>query len=169
MDFHYVNVPAPAGLPMAYSFQHADLVVRRACIGTHDGASAISCVIRAVRTRRKRRHDGLGTVFARRLANIRIWRFRRTIRPVRVDSGGIPAHWYRHSIHADLDAHQLPDADHHAEHRMAGAYRRIHRRRRVRLAAGFRPACVAWQKPAAAHADLRRNHVGRDYCDCHRV
>ena len=25
---------------MAHSFQHADLVVRRACIGTHDGASA---------------------------------------------------------------------------------------------------------------------------------
>ena len=51
----------------------------RACIGTHDGASAISRVIRAVRTRRKRRHDGLGTVLARRLADIRIRRFRRAI------------------------------------------------------------------------------------------
>ena len=119
MDLHYVNVPAPAGLPMAHSFQHADLVVRRACIGTHDGASAISRVIRAVRTRWKRRHDGLGTVLARRLADIRIRRFRRAIRPVRGNSGGIPAHWHRHSIHADLDAHQLPDANHHAEHRMA--------------------------------------------------
>ena len=109
MDLHYVNVPAPAGLPMAHSFQHADLVVRRACIGTHDGASAISRVIRAVRTRRKRRHDGLVTVLARRLADIRIRRFRRAIRPVRGNSGGIPAHWHRHSIHADLDAHQLPD------------------------------------------------------------
>jgi hypothetical protein len=72
-------------------------------------------------------------------------------------------------IHADLDAHQLPDANHHAEHRMAGACRRIHHRRSVRLAVGFRSACVARQKPAAAHADVRRNHVGRDYCDCRRM
>ena len=169
MDLHYVNVPAPAGLPMAHSLQHADFVVRRARIGTHDGASAIPRAICAVRTGRRRRHDGLGTVFARWLDNIFIRRFRRAIWPVRGHSGGIPAHWYRHSIHDDLDAHQLPDADHHAEHRMAGACWRIHHRRRVHLAAGFGSACVARQKPAAAHADLRRNHVGRDYCDCRRM
>ena len=45
----------------------------------------------------------------------------------------------------------------------------IHHRRSVRLAVGFRSACVARQKPAAAHADVRRNHVGRDYCDCRRM
>lgn len=58
---------------------------------------------------------------------------------------------------------------HHAEHRMAGACRRIHHRRSVHLAAGFRSARVARQKSAAAHADVRRNHVGRDYCDCRRM
>lgn len=92
MDLHYVNVPAPAGLLMAHSFQHADLVVRRACIGTHDGASAIPRVIRAVRTRRKRRHDGLGTVFARWLVDIR------TALPARYSAYSRRFWWYTSAL-----------------------------------------------------------------------
>ena len=72
---------------------------------------------------------------------------------------------------ADLDADQLPDAGDHAGHCMAGACRRIHRRRRACVAAGHRPACVPRQKPDVAHHGVRHHGVrgGRgDHRGCKR-
>mgnify|MGYP000154077173 CR=1 FL=1 len=65
-------------------------------------------------------------------------------------------------IDAGLDGGQLPDAVPGGRYRMAGSCRRIHRRRRVHVAAGFRRARVAWQEPDVPDDGVRGGGVGAD-------
>lgn len=164
VDVPHVDVSAFAEVGAAYPVQHAGVVERGAGAGEDDGALAVSRAVRAFRFGRRSWADVLGRAVAgwHRVAWWCLWRVRRVVRPVRGDAGCVPAHRRGYPFDAGLDGGQLPDAVPGGRHRMAGSCRRIHRRRRVHVAADFRRARVARQEPDVPDDGVRGGGVGAD-------